>query len=161
MGDGPITVSEETARTLVQFLHDSEGTYALKFPGRVGALPYYRAAEYGGFKMKSLVGPDGHVEEGHYGDDEVAEMVAQARAIEVVHRAQTPPEIWGTREGDDTAFVTGDLLEGIRAIRRAVDAMEDDGIAHRISRACAYIEDRMDEYVGRGADGDAEVGSDP
>jgi len=161
MGSDPITVSEETARTLVQFLHDSEGTYALKFPGRVGALPYFRAAEYGGFKMKSLVGPQARVEEGHYDDEEVVEMIAQSRAIEVVHRAQTPPEIWGVRDGEANAFVTSDLLEGIRAIKRAINAMDDDGLAHRIERACAYIEDRASEYVNDGADGDAEVRDGP
>lgn len=100
MGRADSAVSEEAARSLVEFLRAAEGRYVAKFPGRIGALPYFRPAEYGGFKVKSLVGPNATAIEKHISDEEMVEMLTEAHTIEVVDRADTPPRVWGQPRED-------------------------------------------------------------
>lgn len=160
MTDPDPGVERDAAESVVQFLRDADGRFVVKFPGRIGTLPYFRPAEYGGFKMKSLVGPEAVVKEGHYSDEEMVDLIADTRTFEVVPAAGTPPDVWGDYAGDANAHVTSWATEAESLVRHAAEAAEDEMVASLLRNVADVLSSVTSWYIDRGADGDAEVDTD-
>jgi hypothetical protein len=150
-------VPRDAAEQAVQFLHATEGDYVLTLNGRIGAKPYYRAAEYGGFKVKSIVGDGSTVKKGHCEDEEFIDLLTDCRSFDIVHKHDTPTNIWGTYDGGGNKHVTSELLEAEKIICSAARATRHEAIDSLLTNLADSLSAVTQWYIAEGADGDAEV----
>jgi len=153
-------VDGATAAALVEFLHEAGPGYVLKLPCRIGALPYFRPSEHGGFQMRAVLGGGEHIEEEYLEDAEVAETILKSQAVEVVPAERTPPEVFGELPGQPNAYAAEAMLEARTALRRAAELVEGERAAETFEALADLARAEAKAYIEAGADGDAEVAGD-
>ena len=153
-------VDGATAAALVEFLHEAGPGYVLKLPCRIGALPYFRPSEHGGFRMRAVLGGGEDIEEEHLEDAEVAETVMKSQAVAVVPASRTPPEVFGELRGEPNAYATEAMLEARTALRRAAKLADDERTAEAFGLLADFARMEARAYIEGGADGDAALPDD-
>lgn len=162
MGDHDAGLGDEATDQLLQFLRATDGDYVAYVPSRVGALPFIRPTEWGEWKVKSIMGPDGTVKTSTLTDAEVRETLAGARAVKVTPTFETPQKVWGSGTGNDPADAVSPLQLARKHLETARDSTDDERFEDLIEHArgllrqatLLYIRDGRDEYPPEPDDGE-------